>query len=143
MGYCGNNYTFCPGSYVLKVGKITFKSGEEATSYYNKLKKTQDITWSPYKNKHTLDSKVKWDKKAIQSTKLVQRSISLGSKRMLERITWDQGKIVKDSNGSTWKILEFDDIVGAYLGKETKYVVVKESGGKYIHPISEEEAKAY
>ncbi|MFC5401490.1 RHS repeat domain-containing protein [Cohnella soli] len=136
---------FAPGSYVLKVGKLTFKSGEEAASYYNKLKKTQDINWSSYKKKHTLDSKVKWDKKAIESTKTGPAKYKPGiDNEMLERIAWDQGTTVKNSDGSIWKILKYDDVVGAYLGKETNYVVVKESGGTiHGHPISEEEAKAY
>lgn len=136
---------FAPGSYVVKVGKLTFKSGGEATAYYNKLKKTQNITWSSHKNKHTLGSKVKWDKKTIASTKTGPAKYKPGiDNEMLERIAWDQGTVVKNTDGSVWKILKFDDTVGAYLGEETKYVVVKESGGTiHGHPISEKEALAY
>ncbi|MBW4085761.1 hypothetical protein [Paenibacillus sp. S150] len=53
-------------------------------------------------------------------------------------------KVIKDVDSQVWKILKFDEIVGAYLGSETKYVVVKESGGTiYGHPINEKEAKHY
>ncbi|WP_310732577.1 RHS repeat-associated core domain-containing protein [Paenibacillus sp. 1011MAR3C5] len=141
---------FAPGSYVVKVGKLTFRSGEEATSYYNKLKKTQNLTWDAHGNKHTLNKKVKWDKKTIKATKSGNAKYKSGiDNEMLERIGWDQGTIVKNEEGQMWKIMKFDDVVGAHLGKETKYVVVKMSKNGnatpviHGHPINESEALQY
>ncbi|MFP1868855.1 S-type pyocin domain-containing protein [Lonsdalea quercina] len=53
---------------------------------------------------------------------------------------WERG--TQTSNGQNWKIMKFDEVKGAYKGKETTWVVTKESQGTiHSHPIGEQEAK--
>ncbi|VEJ54615.1 S-type pyocin domain-containing protein [Pragia fontium] len=51
---------------------------------------------------------------------------------------------VKTIKHPTWKVKEYDYIIGAYDGKETQWVVVKESQGTiHSHPTSLDEVKRY
>ncbi|MEQ5055895.1 S-type pyocin domain-containing protein [Klebsiella michiganensis] len=55
---------------------------------------------------------------------------------------WNTGQTT--SLRSYWKVKQYDHIIGAYEGKETRWAVVKESQGViHSHPISEEKAKRY
>lgn len=55
---------------------------------------------------------------------------------------WANGLIT--SKHPTWKVKKYDRVIGAYAGKETQWVVVKESQGViHSHPISEHKAKEY
>ena len=46
------------------------------------------------------------------------------------------------TNGKTWKVKEYDEIIGACSGKETRYVRIEYSGGViHGHPITEREYK--
>ncbi|MDV0758143.1 hypothetical protein RZP18_10660, partial [Citrobacter freundii] len=45
-------------------------------------------------------------------------------------------------NGQNWKVKEFNNVQGAYKGKETKWVATKESQGTiHSHPIGSNEAR--
>ncbi|WP_281728913.1 S-type pyocin domain-containing protein [Brenneria roseae] len=53
---------------------------------------------------------------------------------------WENG--ISTSNEKNWKIMKFDEVKGAYKGKETAWVVTKESQGTiHSHPIGEQEAR--
>ena len=53
---------------------------------------------------------------------------------------WETGTPV--TNGKTWKVKEYDEIIGACSGKETRYVRIEYSGGViHGHPITEREYK--
>lgn len=53
---------------------------------------------------------------------------------------WENGKEV--TNGKNWKVMEFNEIIGASEGKTTKYVRVEMSADTiHGHPISEREFK--
>lgn len=53
-------------------------------------------------------------------------------------MAWENGTDV--TNGKTWKVMEFDEVIGATSGKETMYVRVEYSGGTiHGHPITLEE----
>ena len=55
---------------------------------------------------------------------------------------WENGQVTEKH--STWKVKQYDHVIGAYAGKETQWVVVKESQGViHSHPISEQKAKGY
>ncbi|MDG1643027.1 Colicin-D [Klebsiella huaxiensis] len=55
---------------------------------------------------------------------------------------WANGQIT--SKHPTWKVKKYDRVIGAYAGKETQWVVVKESQGViHSHPISEQKAREY
>ncbi|ATM79174.1 hypothetical protein CRN79_07305 [Serratia fonticola] len=53
---------------------------------------------------------------------------------------WSTGQTTKTH--PDWKVKQYDHIIGAYDGKETQWVVVKESQGViHSHPISEQKVK--
>lgn len=58
----------------------------------------------------------------------------------IDHEVWENG--MSTSNGQNWKIMHFDEVKGAYKGKETSWVVTKESQGTiHSHPIGEQEAR--
>ena len=55
---------------------------------------------------------------------------------------WENGQTT--AKHPTWKVKKYDRVIGAYAGKETQWVVVKESQGViHFHPVSEQKAKEY
>ena len=57
----------------------------------------------------------------------------------IDHDVWENG--TPTTNGQNWKIKEFDSVQGAYKGKETNWVVTKESQGTiHSHPIGPQEA---
>ena len=55
---------------------------------------------------------------------------------------WENGQTT--AKHPTWKVKKYDRVIGAYAGKETQWVVVKESQGViHSHPLSEQKAKEY
>lgn len=55
---------------------------------------------------------------------------------------WENGQTT--AKHPTWKVKKYDRVIGAYAGKETQWVVVKESQGViHSHPVSEQKAKEY
>ena len=57
----------------------------------------------------------------------------------IDHDVWENG--TPTTNGQTWKVKEFDSVQGAYKGKETNWVVTKESQGTiHSHPIGSQEA---
>ena len=57
----------------------------------------------------------------------------------IDQDVWENG--TPTTNGQNWKVKEFNSIQGAYKGKETTWVVTKESQGTiHSHPIGSNEA---
>ncbi|ATM79274.1 hypothetical protein CRN79_18230 [Serratia fonticola] len=60
----------------------------------------------------------------------------------IDNDVWNTGQTTKTH--PSWKVKQYDHIIGAYEGKETSWAVVKESQGViHSHPISEQKAKGY
>jgi hypothetical protein len=58
----------------------------------------------------------------------------------LERMVWHNGSPV--TNGRTWKVMEFDKVIGASEGIESKWIRVEMSANTiHGHPISLNEFK--
>ncbi|HHA1920041.1 TPA: S-type pyocin domain-containing protein, partial [Enterobacter ludwigii] len=58
----------------------------------------------------------------------------------IDHDVWENG--IPTTNGQNWKVKEFDNVMGAYKGKETNWVVTKESQGTiHSHPIGPQEAR--
>lgn len=109
------------------------------------MRNNQKLIWSTHNNKHILDPKAKWDKKTIKSTKVQPALYKPGTNiELIERMVWEKGITVKKANNQIWKVMELDVVVGAHLGKETKYVIVKMSANTiHGHPINADEARSY
>ncbi|HIA9150219.1 hypothetical protein P9883_005670 [Klebsiella pneumoniae] len=57
----------------------------------------------------------------------------------IDHDVWENG--TPTTNGQNWKIKEFDSVQCAYKGKETNWVVTKESQGTiHSHPIEPQKA---
>lgn len=58
----------------------------------------------------------------------------------VDQNVWENG--TPTTNGQNWKVKEFNNVQGAYKGKETTWVVTKESQGTiHSHPIGSNEAR--
>ena len=58
----------------------------------------------------------------------------------VDQDVWENG--TPTTNGQNWKVKEFNNVQGAYKGKETKWVVTKDSQGTiHSHPIGSNEAR--
>ncbi|MHA6532312.1 hypothetical protein [Paenibacillus sp. BAC0078] len=60
----------------------------------------------------------------------------------LERYAWEYG--TPTTNGKTWKVMKFDEVIGATKGKDTVYMRIELSADSmeiHGHPITEQEYK--
>ena len=98
----------------------------------------EKVEWSNYGYKHAPQKNMSW-KDITDSTKngpaKYKPEIDIES---TEKMVWEKGTSV--TNGKTWKVKEFDDVIGASDGVETKYMRVEMSGGTiHGHPITKSE----
>ncbi|MDA5491910.1 hypothetical protein [Yersinia intermedia] len=90
--------------------------------------------------KHYPPKNMKWDD-IVNSTKSGPAKFKQGVNiPEVDQEVWLTG--ISVTNGQSWKVKEFRDVQGAYKGKETCWVVTKESGGViHSHPIGEAESR--
>jgi pyocin large subunit-like protein len=85
-----------------------------------------DVKWVSHDNKHIANKNFPW-KKIIEGTKhgpaKYAQNMNVDDIEKLERKVWNEG-ISVETKGSSYKIMEFDDVIGASSGKETNYVMV-------------------
>lgn len=56
----------------------------------------------------------------------------------IEKLAWKQG--IPVNNGKKWKVMRFDNVIGASAGKEARYMRVEFSSGTiHGYPITETE----
>jgi hypothetical protein len=132
-----------------KVAMYLTKYGDNALKYIEKngvdsfadiLKKT-DVRWDKHGYKHVAQKNMSW-KDIIKSTKNGEARYMMGTNiESLERKVWGEGMLV--TNGNTWKVMEFDNAIGACSGMETRFMRVEFSSGTiHGHPITEAEYKS-
>jgi Domain of unknown function (DUF4157) len=102
----------------------------------NAAKKT--VTWTAHGGKHVASIKMAW-KDVVLSTKNGPAKYLHGTNiEALERSVWAGGR--KVTNGKSWKVQEFPNVIGASEGKASRWMRVEESAGTiHGHPISEAE----
>ena len=103
------------------------------------IKGTGEVAeWTNHGFKHFAPKNMSW-KNVVKSTKSGPAKYLKGAEiEALERMVWKNGTDV--TNGKTWKVMEFDEVIGASLGKETKYMRVEFSSGTiHGHPITKSE----
>lgn len=90
--------------------------------------------------KHHPPKNKSW-KEVIDSTKTGPAKFKQGADiASIDRDVWETG--TPTTNAQNWKVKEFDSVQGAYKGKETSWVVTKESQGTiHSHPIDSEVAR--
>ncbi len=96
--------------------------------------------WSPHGYKHFPPKNVKW-KDIVKTTKTGPAkylpSINIEE---FEREAWRNGTPV--TNGKDWKVMKYEEVIGASEGKETVYIRIERTAGTiHGHPISEAEYK--
>ena len=97
------------------------------------------ISWTNHRYKHFPDKNVSW-KNIVKSTKSgpAKYSPKIKDIETFERDAWETG--IPTTNGKNWKIKEYNEVIGASAGKETRYVRIECSAGTiHGHPISKEE----
>ena len=101
---------------------------------------TSSIEWSNHGYKHFPSSKL-GVKELVESTKKgPAKYMPNVNVEDLERMVWQKG--IPVSNGKTWKVMAFDEVIGASEGKATKYVRVEMSANTiHGHPITVNEYK--
>ena len=97
-----------------------------------------NVEWSNHGYKHFPQSNMAW-KEIVKSSKNGPAKYTPGTNiEKLERIVWEKGTPV--TNGKTWKVMKFNDVIGASAGAETNYIRVEFSGGTiHGHPITKVE----
>lgn len=90
--------------------------------------------------KHHSPKNKSW-KEVIDSTKTGPAKFKQGADiASIDHDVWETG--TPTTNGQNWKVKEFDSVQGAYKGKETSWVVTKESQGTiHSHPIDADVAR--
>lgn len=123
-------YTACENmekeELLLKASKAKFEGTSKA------------VEWTNHGFKHFAPKNMSW-KNVVKSTKNGPAKYLHGTDiEALERMVWEHGTDVADRK--TWKVMGFDDIIGATTGKETKYMRVEFSSGTiHGHPITKSE----
>lgn len=93
--------------------------------------------WTPHKYKHFAGKNIPW-KDVVKSTKSGPAKYLNGTDvEALEQYVWGNGLNV--ANGKSWKVMRFDEIIGASEGVETRFRVEYSGGTIHSHPITEAE----
>jgi filamentous hemagglutinin len=94
--------------------------------------------WNSYNHKHVASKNQSW-KQVLEGTKNGPAKYKHGTDiKNLETNVWRNGK--KVTNGKDWKVMEFDNVVGAKNGQASKWVRVERSGNTiHGHPITKSE----
>ena len=137
------------GTAVIAHGGATATSGavgagQQLGNLYNSVMgegngSAKGVDWTPHGYKHFPQRFKTW-KQILKGTAnggaaKYKPGIDIES---LERGVWDSG--TPTTNGRTWKVQEFADIIGATNGKESRWIRVEYSGGTiHGHPISQAE----
>jgi hypothetical protein len=110
----------------------TYFVGENAVGVHNECDVPQ---WSNYDFKHAPPKNIAW-KDIVKSTKNGPAKYSPDVNiKDLEMGVWGNG--INVTNNKSWKVMEFDNYIGACNGIETRYVRVELTAGIiHGHPIS-------
>ncbi|WP_037288927.1 RHS repeat-associated core domain-containing protein [Saccharibacillus sacchari] len=105
---------------------------------------SSDITWSSYRDKHNPRGvknykKIGWEgirKSTVHGDARYKLEVNIEA---IERYAWEYG--IPTTNGKTWKVIGFDEIIGAKLGENTPYMRVELTSSNTIHghPITAKE----
>jgi len=120
------------GDDVADVGKLFLKSSDEIGN---------SVKWTNHGFKHFPSKNISW-KDIVKSTKKgpAKYSKTIIDIEKFEREAWETGTNVV--NGKNWRVKEFDNIIGASGGKETRYIRIENSNGTiHGHPITGKEFK--
>lgn len=128
-----------------KVAKVGTKLVVEVIQNGKKVQKEVDatITWTSHRNKHVVNKNANWSD-VVKSTKHGEAKYKPGINiEALERYAWEYG--TPTTNGRTWRVMKFEDTIGANSGKETKFMRVEYTSGGVIHghPILESDYLDY
>ena len=99
---------------------------------------TKDIVWTPHGYKHFASSKRSWAEIVRATTSGPAKYLPDIDIEVLERGVWRNG--IPTTNGRSWKVMEFREIIGAGVGNESRWVRVEESNNTiHGHPITQQE----
>ena len=121
-----------------KINKKLAKSNVKPDKSQTGQKETEIPNWSSHNFKHFAPKSKSWGKKQIKTNKKAVYRPDLDIEK-LERMIWSKGTSISDEQ----KVMEFDTIIGASSGKETRYSRVEINSLNTIHgrPLSPKRAK--
>ena len=98
----------------------------------------EDVAWTPYGYKHFASPKLSWTEILRTTTRGPAKYLSNINVELLEKYVWSNG--IQTTNGRSWKVMEFGEIIGASAGTESRWVRVAESNNTiHGHPITQQE----
>lgn len=99
---------------------------------------TKDVQWTNHGFKHVPSKSKSWTQ-IVKETATGEAKYKHGVDiEKLERLAWKEGTPV--TNGKTWKVMEFKDVIGAKSGVETRFMRVENSANTiHGHPITADE----
>lgn len=99
--------------------------------------KKKEVEWTDHGRKHVPPKRINW-KEIIKSTLHGDAKYTIGLNiQKIEKYVWEYGLPCKDN---LWRVMQFEEVIGAYEGAETTCMVVKNSANTiHGHPISHAE----
>ncbi len=135
------------GDAIGKGGKVTKKIITNSDTIFDIEKQVikhsdefvDSVKWTNHGFKHFPSKNTAW-KDIVKSTKKgpAKYANSIKDIEKFEREAWNTGTNVV--TGKNWRVKEFENIIGASGGKETRYIRIENSNGTiHGHPITENE----
>jgi len=112
-----------------------------ATLSSAQMSQAKPPAWTSYGGKHVAPAKTPWGQ-VVEGTQSGPAKYAPGTDvEALERQVWEKG--IPVTNGKPWRVMEFEQEIGASGGRASRWVRVEESADTiHGHPITEAEFRA-
>ena len=98
----------------------------------------EDFIWTPHGCKHFASSTHPWVELVRSTTRGPAKYLPSIDVEALERDVWQNG--IPTTNGRPWKVMAFNEIIGASSGGESRWVRVELSANTiHGHPITQQQ----
>jgi hypothetical protein len=98
----------------------------------------EDFAWTSHGYKHFASSTHSWTEIVRSTARGPSKYLPNIDVEALERHVWKSGS--PTTNGRSWKVMEFDEVIGASSGDESRWVRVESSANTiHGHPITQQQ----
>ena len=98
---------------------------------------TEALAWTPHRYKHFASTTRPWAEIVRSTASGPAKYLPNLDVESLERTVWNQG--IPTTNGRTWKVMAFREVIGASAGSESRWVRVEKSVTTiHGHPITQQ-----
>jgi len=96
------------------------------------------VNWTSYNGRHAAKKNAPWEQQIKNTQNGPAKYLPGTDIESLERHVWENGQDV--TTGKPWKVMEFEEEVGASDGETSRWIRVENNGGTiHGHPITERE----